>query len=400
MAPPRIPASEFEERQQRFARALAERELAGAVVWSNGGAAAGWHVDVFYLANHHAQVPQIPANQWLTGTGHSALVVSADGSPSTLVTTVLDDPEDRIVAGEIVQARHLPQEVARVLADRGLERERIGLSGRETLLAAHRDALVASAPDVHFVACDEILERMRVAKSDAELELIRHAARVGVRWMSATLEAMQPGATEADAVAAGMAQLIRDGGVQHDVAIAGGPSSAHYWGSAGHPHWNAQRPLAAGDLVHADLWGPVNDYYTDFARSTVVGGAPSDAQLELLEHTIAVVDELVAMVRPGVVLADVHARGIEYLSEHGFLDASGFADTFPGFGHSYGLTLENPSIVAAEPTVLEPNMAFAIEAFLVRPGVGGANFEHDLIVTDDGCELLTGDSPSRPWQAR
>lgn len=397
MALPRIPVSEFEERQRRFADELAARGLAGAVVWSNGGAAAAWHVDVFYLANHHAQVAQIPANPWLTGAGHSALVVPADGSATTLVTTTLDDPDGRSVAGDIVQAQHLPQEVASVLRERGLGRERVGLSSREALLAAHRDTLVEAAPDVELVACDDILERMRAVKSEAELALVRHAARAGVRWMAATLDAMRPGATEADVVAASLSQLIRDGGIQHDVAIASGPTSEHYWGSAGHPHWNAERPLRDGDLVHVDLWGPVNDYYTDFARTTVVGGEPTNDQLALIEHAIALVDELVAMVRPGVVLADVHARGMEYLREHGFLGGASFEEMFPGFGHSYGLTLENPSIVAGDPTVLEPNMVLGIETFLARPGVGGANFEHDLIVTADGVELLTADAPSRPW---
>lgn len=405
MAAISIPEDEFRRRQEVFANELSQGGLSGAVVWSLGGASADHHVDVAYLANHHAMIPHIPANPALTAPGFSALVVSADGSGSTLLTTTLDDPDDRSVADDVRQVAHLPQAVADVLRERDIERERVGLAGRETLLAMHHDLLVEHAPHVSFEACDAILDRHRAIKSERELDLLRHAAEQGCRWMEATMEAVRPGVTEADIVAEGLDRFIRDGGIQYDVAIAAGANSKHYWGSAGLPHWDNRRPLETGDMLHVDLWGPVNDYYTDFARSTVVGGNPTAKQLEVLEANIDLIETLTDMVRPGVVVGDIHREGMSFLEDKGFLDSAAgnqsganFTDMFPAFGHFLGLSVESPQVIAGDPTELEENMVIALEAFVARPEVGGSNFEHNIIVTADGGEVLTRPSPSRFWE--
>lgn len=90
-----------------------------------------------------------------------------------------------------------------------------------------------------------------------------------------------------------------NGGTQQDIAIASGPFASNYMGSSGIPHWNWTRPMQKGDLVHCDQWGPVDGYYTDFARSTVVGGKPNDGQRELLEGSVAPIHHIIAGIKPG-----------------------------------------------------------------------------------------------------
>jgi Xaa-Pro aminopeptidase len=51
------------------------------------------------------------------------------------------------------------------------------------------------------------------------------------------------------------------------------------------------------------------------------------------------------------------------------------------------MSTEHPWIVADNPIVIEPNMVLAIE-FIISRGDEGAYLEHDVLVTEDGCEIL------------
>lgn len=404
MSPPSIPAREFPARRRRLAEAAAARDLAGVLVWSLGGASADWYGDVMYLTNHHAMMPHIPRMPESTAGGYSAVVISETGD-DVLVTTTLDDPDDRIQIDDIRQTRHLPQAVAEVIHDKGLAGERLGLVGRETMLS-YVDQLLHDAlgPGTEFEPCDDLLEGLRMIKSPAELDALRYAAGVGARWMASSLGAIVEGATEGDIVGEGVRELMRSGGVPYDVAIASGNNAHHYWGSSGIPHWNCDRPLVAGDLVHCDVWGPVNGYYTDFARSTVVGRPPTEPQREVLEGAVGVVEAIIAQIRPGVTFGDLYRTGSDWLDAHGFgtsskeNDTPQFHEIYPSFGHCIGLGIENPELVAGQETRLEANMVVAVETLIGRPGVGAANFEHNVIVLPDGYELLTQTTPSKPWE--
>jgi Xaa-Pro aminopeptidase len=124
---------------------------------------------------------------------------------------------------------------------------------------------------------DEILERMRVVKSPAEIEMMRHASAVSVEVMNAMLEAVAVGRTDGDLAAIGFRVATARGGTPWDFGMASGPHSKHMWWSR-LPAFDTARPYAAGDLVHPDVYGCVNGYFYDFVRSTVVGGEPTAEQ--------------------------------------------------------------------------------------------------------------------------
>jgi Xaa-Pro aminopeptidase len=63
-----------------------------------------------------------------------------------------------------------------------------------------------------------------------------------------------------------------------------------------------------------------------------------------------------------------------------------------------GLAWEHPWLMPGESTVLEPNMVFAVEVEVHKPGCGTGAFEHDLIVTEDGVDILTRDLPNVWWE--
>ena len=80
------------------------------------------------------------------------------------------------------------------------------------------------------------------------------------------------------------------------------------------------------------------------------------------------------------------------------IDAAGYGEQFGhGLGHGLGLDIhEDPYFnQLATDVVLEPGMVMTVEPGIYVPGVGGVRIEDDVLITDDGCRVLT-DYPKDP----
>ena len=401
-----ITESEFRERQARATELAAARGFDALAVWARGGTSVDFYGDVLYLANHHSPFPPNQDTPQWSARSYSGLILPVDGEPA-LVVDLPEFDADRIHVDDIRSTLHVPQTFADVLREKSLDGARLGLAGRDTLLLNHLRLIEEKLG--HRVAlepADDILERMRMVKSDGELELIRRAAEVGVGWMRAMMEAVKPGRTEGEVVGEGFRYLAAHGGFAYDAAIASGSRSQFFFSRLDIPTWDSKRRIEEGELVHIDAWAAVDGYYTDFVRSTVAGRKPSPEQRELLDGSIAIIDHIIAGTGPGVTIGELYARGASWMVENGFgehraeLEESGtdFGNLFPAFGHSFGVGLEPPWIIDGEPTVVEENMCLAIEALLGRPGIGGAGFEQDVIVTPDGCDVITSSCEAEWWE--
>lgn len=401
-----IPTEEFAKRREIAKSKAKERGLDALLVWSRGGHTVEAYGDLYYLTNFHSLFPVVPDRVTWASRGHGALILPVDGDP-ILVTDYVDDPEGRIKVADVRCVSDITTATVDALRDLGLLDRKIGLVGGMSFLvsALRRMEERAGNHKLNFIPADDILERMRLIKSPTEIELIRHASVVGVQWMDATLGAAVEGNTEGDAVGEGLRVLAANGGTQQDIAIASGPFASNYMGSSGIPHWNCTRPMQKGDLVHCDQWGPVDGYYTDFARSTVVGGKPNDGQRELLEGSVALIHHIIAGIKPGsTTFGDLYRRGSKWLDDNGFANHKSSADEtnafsahFPCFGHSIGLGIDGPWITEDETTLVEENMTLAIEALVGRPGVGAANFEENIVVNATGAEILTAPCLDKRW---
>jgi Xaa-Pro aminopeptidase len=176
-----------------------------------------------------------------------------------------------------------------------------------------------------------------------------------------------------------------------DTIVASGRDSAL-------PHARAgEAVLAPGDLVVLDFGGLFRGYAVDMTR-TVSLGQPSDEARRMYAAVEAAQAAAVAAVRPGARFVDVDAAARDVLV------ASGYGDYFVhGTGHGLGLEgheaprsgparptdLAEGILAPPEPTRLEPGMVVTIEPGAYVPGFGGVRIEDDVLVTDDGHELLT-----------
>jgi Xaa-Pro aminopeptidase len=199
-------------------------------------------------------------------------------------------------------------------------------------------------------------------------------------------------AGEKEAVAAGAASQIvveRGGRIQ----LVGTTHGEHIGYQCTEPLTGySQLAPRPGDLVAGMIHGPMyQGYYLDPAREWVCGGAPSPGQRDLLEATIEIVEELSAMIRPGVRLLDVARRGDALTARFGGND-SPTSKFFPFYGHGVGLFFETPRIgsdLSSPDDVFADGMVLGVEAFLSKDGVGSCLLEDNLIVTTTGTELLT-----------
>ena len=405
MRAPQVLDDEFAKRREIAKKTAKDMGFDALLIWSRSGHTVETYGDLYYLTNFLSLFPCVPDRATWGSRGHGALILPVDGDP-VLITDYVDDPEDRIKITDVRCVPDMTTGTVDVLNEMGLLDKRIGLVGMMSFLvsALHRMEDHAGTK-INLAPADEILEQMRIIKSPAEIGLIQHASTVGVKWMNATMDALVAGNTEGDAVGAGLQVLAANGGTQQDIAIASGPNAAHYMGSSGMPHWNVSRPLQNGDLVHCDQWGPVDGYYTDFARSMVVGGKPDGGQKELLDGSIALIHHVIAGVEAGkTTFGDLYRRGSIWLDDNGFAnhkstgdETNNFSQLFPCFGHSIGLGIDGPWITEDETTVVQKDMTLAIEALVGRPGVGAANYEENILVTSSGAEILTSSCDSKRW---
>ena len=400
-----VSPAEYAERRTRLRAAASERGLDGVLVVSRGANGADWGADIVYLTNHYSAFPQIPdrPGKW-SGRGHAGLVMPA-GEDGTLVVEIPDWREDLVQIADVQVSLDLWAGLAQALERRGLGAAHIGLIGRESLPYIAVDRIREVLPNVRFSWADDLIEELRRIKSPAEIDLVREATRVGSEMLESFMQAAVPGATEADCVLAALQRGLPQGAFPLDIPVVSGANVDHFqWDRM--PSWNWTRPLAPGDMIHPDMYGTVNGYFYDMVRTTVAGRQATDAQREVLGASVAVVEHIVEAMRPGVSCGDLFDRGSAWLIDQGFqppgaADAQGVAmlgQAYPSFGHSLGLAWENPSIVPGEAALLEAGMVMAVEAQVGRPGSGTGAFEHNVLVTPDGVEVLTTHVQNVWWE--
>jgi Xaa-Pro aminopeptidase len=247
-----------------------------------------------------------------------------------------------------------------------------------TRSAAARGAGIAFRPT------ERVIEQLRIVKDAGEIAILRDAARRLTRVAEIAVDAVRPGVTER-AVAAVIEAGIREAGYERlafDTIVGSGPNAAL-------PHYRAgDRILAHGDLVVLDFGGVLDGYCCDLTR-TVSVGPPSAESRRVHEAVREAQLAAIAAVRPGIAATAVDVAARSVLEHHRLGEAFGH-----GTGHGLGLDVhEEPRITRPRPDVsevrLEPGMVFTIEPGAYLPGWGGVRIEDDVLVTENGCEVLT-----------
>jgi Xaa-Pro aminopeptidase len=239
---------------------------------------------------------------------------------------------------------------------------------------------------VELVPTEAIVERARVIKDAHELQTLREAARRLSAVAADVLGALGAGQLERD-VALDIDWRLRRGGFERsafETIAASGPNAAL-------PHARpGDRRLSEGDLVVLDFGGVYDSYCVDLTRTVSIGRASARAR-----HVYAAVleghDRAISAIRPGESRFAVDAAARTALDEAGMGGAFGH-----GTGHGLGIEVhEDPRITKRRPDAdirdeaLAAGMVFTVEPGAYFPGWGGVRIEDDVVVTDNGVDVIT-----------
>jgi Xaa-Pro aminopeptidase len=246
--------------------------------------------------------------------------------------------------------------------------------------------LTLALRETRLIPTEGLIETARSTKDGYEVATLRTAARMISDLVPRAIDLVAAGAVERE-IAAEIDWLLRDGGFERpafDTIVASGPHSAL-------PHAKpGTRRLERGDLVVLDFGGVYDGYCVDLSRVATVSEPREDLR-RLYDAVTAAHDAAIRLVRPGALPAEIDGAARRVLAEQGLSDA--FVHST---GHGLGIEVhEAPRI--GQPTTggtgsdrpLEPGMVFTVEPGVYLAGRGGARLEDDVLVTDDGCEVLT-----------
>jgi Xaa-Pro aminopeptidase len=224
------------------------------------------------------------------------------------------------------------------------------------------------------------VDRIRWVKDSHEIGAIARAAEIADAGYRHISERLRPGLSEREAALEMEIAMRRLGAdrLAFDMVLASGPRSAL-------PHGRAtDRVLGVGELVTLDFGVVSNGYCSDCTR-TVVLGTPDQRQRFIHGVVLEALEASLAMIHPGVVCRDVDTRARAVIAAAGFGDAFGHS-----LGHGVGLDVhEGPRLSSQDDTVLEPGIVLTVEPGIYLPGWGGVRIEDLVVVTEDGCRVLT-----------
>ena len=242
------------------------------------------------------------------------------------------------------------------------------------------------AAGVTVVDGQALMQEVRKIKTGDEMVLLNTACSMVDAAYDTLYRAMRPGIRENDCVAL-VNKVLYELGSEHVEgvnAISGERCSPH-------PHVFTDRILRPGDPAYFDILHAYNGYRTCYYRTFAVGSA-SRALIDAYARCRDILDRAIGMIRPGVTTAEV-VETFPRAEEFGFPDEE--AAFALQYGHGVGLSIwEKPifsRLVSFDyPETIEEGMVFALEMFWPSSdGWSAARIEEQLVVTGDGCEVIT-----------
>lgn len=245
---------------------------------------------------------------------------------------------------------------------------------------AHYQKLSGTLPDVELKGLSSVVEQIRTVKESSELETIRQAVQIADEAFNHVLGFIKPGVKELE-LAAEIEYFMRKAGAEKpsfDTIIGSGFRGALPHGIA------TNHEVQKGDFVVMDFGAVYNGYCSDMTRTVLVGEASSkhrEIYSLVLEAQLAATEA----VRPGQKCSEVDAVARNLIADRGYGEYFGH-----GLGHGVGLDIhESPALNTRNHDQLEEGMVITVEPGVYLDGWGGVRIEDMVVVTSEGCEVLT-----------
>lgn len=323
----------------------------------------------------------------------------------------------------------LDEEMAKLLANRRAlwyalgTTEALDASVRRWLAAVRAQARAGVASPGRAFDLARVLDEMRLVKDEHEIAAMRRAAQISSAAHVRAMRTARPGRREYEIEAELLYEFRRNGAdaPAYGSIVASGRNACVL-------HYRANdATMKDGELLLIDAGCEFDGYASDITRTFPVGGRFAAAQRTLYDIVLEAQRAAIETIRPGARFADAHDAAVRILAQgmidcrliEGPLDAAIESGAYRRFymhrtGHWLGIDVHDcgdyrePSADGAGSTgsrILQPGMVTTVEpGIYVRaaddvPGAFhdiGIRIEDDALVTGDGCEILTIDTPKRP----
>ena len=260
----------------------------------------------------------------------------------------------------------------------------VGFDPAEMTVTAHES--MSTQISSELVKVSAVVPHLRRRKTEPEIQRMELAARATDSALSEVVPMLVAGLTERDIRDELDYRMRRHGAefTSYDTIVASGPNAAR-------PHHRpVSRKIIEGDSVVIDVGGLVDGYHSDMTRTYLIG----DVEHVLSEmHEIVSASQLLGLdhVRAGVLAQDVDQICRDFIVK------AGYGNEFShSTGHGVGLQIHEMPWVRngfAEP--LEVGEVVTVEPGVYREGLGGVRIEDLVVVTQDGCRVLTHSKKDR-----
>lgn len=325
------------------------------------------------------------------------VAVPANGDEPICIVRGIDQPggvhtcylqEDNILGypDDYVQAldKHPMEWMADVFKSRGLDKGQIAVDMDAYYYSARAHAaLVTSMPNAEFVDAKNLVNWVRVIKSDAELVYMREAGTLIELAMRAGIDAIEPGVRQCDAVAEIYNAQIRgtaDYGGSYTSIVPMLPTGEGT--TTPHLTWDSSE-FRVGEPTILELAGSRFLYHCPMSRTVHLGPAPT-RMVEVADVAVEALNTAIDAMKPGVTCEEVQAAWNGVVRRHGIEKDS-------RMGYSIGLNYppdwgeHTLSIRRGDTTILQPGMTIH-----VMPGIWldnwGIEISEPVVVTEKGAE--------------
>ena len=247
-------------------------------------------------------------------------------------------------------------------------------------------SLTEKFPEAEFVDISDLFVYARSVKQPDEIEMFRNLCRIADHGFTEVSKIAKIGVSERELVQCFREDVIKSGFCAPSSwsMFSTGPSSARLT-------LPGDGVVKDGDVVKFDAGvnAEFDFYTTDTSRAWIIGNG-DPALLKLKDRLYEGQRRMIAAAKPGLPINELYHTAYDYVKE-----------MFPCYrrghqGHSISMgpaTAETPYINASETRPLEAGMILAMEVPCYIDGVNGFNIEDMVLITEDGCEVLTPNTP-------
>lgn len=311
-------------------------------------------------------------------TGTAGVVIISEKDARFITDFRYVEQAEKQVAGfQIVQhTAPIHEEVAKQAEDMGITR-----------LGFEKDHMTYSQYDTYNTALESelipvsgLVENMRLIKTAEEISIIQEAVDIADAAFTHIQSYIRPGTKEID-ISNELEFFMRKKGAvssSFDIIVASGYRSALPHGVA------SEKKVEKGELVTLDFGAYYKGYCSDITR-TVAVGEPDNELRKIYETVLEAQLKGVGGIKAGITGKEADDLTRDYIKAQGYGEYFGHST-----GHGMGLEVhEGPGLSFRTDKVLEPGMVVTVEPGIYVAGKGGTRIEDDIVVTEEGNDILS-----------